>query len=77
MEIDAINEGLGLPIPTGDYATLAGFILAQLERIPQRGELLMHDGLMLEVEDATNRTVERVRIFPRSSPLAESRKSEA
>jgi putative hemolysin len=76
MEIDAIDEVLGLPIPTGDYATLAGFLLAQLERIPQRGELLMHDGLMLEVEEATNRTVERVRIFPRSLALAESRKRE-
>jgi putative hemolysin len=67
MEIDAINEILGLNIPTGDYATLAGFILTQLERIPQRGELLMHDGLMLEVEEATNRTVERVHVFPRAS----------
>jgi putative hemolysin len=77
MEIDAISEVLSLPIPTGDYATLAGFILAQLERIPQRGELLMHDGLMLEVEEANNRAVERVRIFPRPSPLAENRKSDA
>jgi CBS domain containing-hemolysin-like protein len=67
MEIDAINEILGLNIPTGDYATLAGFILAQLERIPRRGELLMHDGLMLEVEEASNRTVQRVHVFPRTS----------
>jgi putative hemolysin len=77
MEIDAISEVLSLPIPTGDYATLAGFILTQLERIPQRGELLMYDGLMLEVEEATNRAVERVRIFPRPSSLAEHRKSDA
>jgi putative hemolysin len=74
MEIDAINEILGLNIPTGDYTTLAGFILAQLERIPQRGELLMHDGLMLEVEEATNRTIERVHIVPRASmPLDRER----
>jgi putative hemolysin len=71
MEIDAINEILGLHFPTGDYATLAGFILAQLERIPQRGELLMHDGLMLEIEEATNRTVERVHVVPRPTPLVE------
>jgi CBS domain containing-hemolysin-like protein len=67
MEIDAINEVLGLHLPTGDYATLAGFILAQLERIPQRGELLLHDGLMLEIEKATNRTVECVHVVPPSS----------
>jgi CBS domain containing-hemolysin-like protein len=76
MEIDAINEILGLRLPTGDYATLAGFILAQLERIPQRGELLMHDGLMLEVEEATNRTVERVHVVPGSFPPAEREKGE-
>jgi CBS domain containing-hemolysin-like protein len=77
MEIDAINEILGLPLPTGDYATLAGFILAELERIPQRGELLMHDGLMLEIEEATNRTVERVHVVPRPAPPLESEKAEA
>ncbi len=76
MEIDAINEILGLHLPTGDYATLAGFILAQLERIPQRGELLLHDGLMLEIEEATNRTVERVHIVPRPSPPADREKGE-
>jgi CBS domain containing-hemolysin-like protein len=76
MEIDAINEILGLHLPTGDYATLAGFILDQLERIPQRGELLMHDGLMLEIEAATNRTVERVHIVPRPSQPVEKEKSE-
>jgi putative hemolysin len=68
MEIDAINEILGLNIPTGDYATLAGFILTQLERIPQPGEMLVHNGLMLEIEEATTRTIERVHVFPPPSP---------
>lgn len=75
MEVDAIHEALGLLIPTGDYTTLAGFILTQLERIPQRGELLMHEGLMLEIEEATNRSIERVRIFPRIAPHEGSEKS--
>jgi CBS domain containing-hemolysin-like protein len=76
MEIDAINEILALHLPTGDYTTLAGFILDQLERIPQRGELLIHDGLMLEIEAATNRTVERVHVVPRHSPPIEFEKGE-
>jgi CBS domain containing-hemolysin-like protein len=74
MEIDAINEILGLNFPTGDYTTLAGFILAQLERIPQPGEMLVHDGLMLEIETATTRMIESVHVFPRASPpLAEGK----
>jgi CBS domain containing-hemolysin-like protein len=74
MEIDTINEILGLHLPTGNYETLAGFILTQLERIPQRGELLMHDGLMLEIEEATNRTVEGVHIVPRPAQPGEGEK---
>jgi putative hemolysin len=74
MEIDSINEILGLHLPTGNYATLAGFLLAQFERIPQRGELLMYEGLMLEVEKATNRTVEGVHIVPRLAPMIEDEK---
>jgi len=76
MEIDSINEILGLHLPTGNYATLAGFILAQLERIPQRGELLMYDGLMLEIAKATNRTVEGVHIVPRPASRGEGGKAE-
>jgi putative hemolysin len=76
MEIDAINEALSLMLPTGDYTTLAGFILSQLERIPQRGELLMHEGLMLEIEEATNRAIEQVRVFPRLAPRQGSEKSD-
>jgi putative hemolysin len=76
MEIDTINEILGLHLPTGNYATLAGFILAQLERIPQRGELLIYDGLMLEIESATNRTVEGVHIVPRPSPDVKGEKAD-
>jgi putative hemolysin len=77
MEIDAINEILGLHLPTGDYATLAGFILAELERIPQRGELLLHDGLVLEIEEATNRTVARVHVVPRPALPGAREKGEA
>jgi len=76
MEIDTINEILGLRLPTGHYSTLAGFILAQLERIPQPGELLVYDGLMLEIERATNRMVEGVHIIPRSSPPVEAEKAD-
>ena len=36
----------------------------------------MHDGLMLEIEEATNRAVERVHVVPRSTPPVESEKGE-
>jgi len=38
MEVDAINETLDLNLPTGDYETLGGLIIDQLEKIPHSGE---------------------------------------
>ncbi len=38
VEIDYINEEFNLNIPEGEYETLAGFIMTNLGRIPERGE---------------------------------------
>jgi CBS domain containing-hemolysin-like protein len=38
MEITEINHRLDLAIPEGDYTTLGGFLITQLERIPAVGE---------------------------------------
>ena len=37
-EIDDINEELGVIIPSGDYATVAGWVLERLGRIPTTGD---------------------------------------
>lgn len=62
MEIDAINEELGLQIPKGSYETLAGFVITQLERIPQPGEVLRTSGLELTIVHATPKSVKEVRV---------------
>lgn len=38
IEVDYFNEEFELDIPTGDYATIAGFITSNLGRIPAKGE---------------------------------------
>lgn len=44
VEIDLINEKYNLNLPLGDYETLAGFIVNEIGRIPQRGEIIkIHD----------------------------------
>ncbi|MEU7055891.1 hemolysin family protein [Streptomyces sp. NPDC046197] len=51
---------VGLRVPEGPYETLAGFVAAELGRIPQVGDILQVGGWRLDVVDATGRRAARV-----------------
>lgn len=61
-----INRELGLGLPEeGGWTTVAGLCLALARRIPARGERLTTDqGVVLEVVEASPRSVHAVRIHP-------------
>jgi putative hemolysin len=66
MEIQQINERLGLEIPEGDYETIGGFLLQQFGRIPETGDELYfnipHASLKLTVRKANPRAIEVILI---------------
>jgi CBS domain containing-hemolysin-like protein len=49
VEIDYLNEEFELKIPEGDYATIAGYILLKLGRIPMRGESFKIDNNRIQI----------------------------
>ncbi len=55
---------LGISLPEGDYATLAGLVLDRMGRIPGKGEAVEVDGWRLEVLDVENHAITRVRLVP-------------
>jgi putative hemolysin len=55
---------LGIALPEGDYATLAGLVLDRMGRIPGKGETVEVDGWRLEVLDVENRAITQVRLVP-------------
>ncbi|MFQ5691961.1 MAG: hemolysin family protein, partial [Nitrospinota bacterium] len=57
MEVDAINETLGLGLPKGRYETLGGFVTETLERIPSEGETFERAGWRFQITDATSKRV--------------------
>ena len=64
-----INEALGTRFPEDEeYDTLAGFLLSQLCRIPEPGEILHWQDMRLVVLEATRRRVERVRLELQCGP---------
>ena len=48
--ITEINDQLSLNLPEGDYQTLAGFMLAQLGRIPEIGDTVEYNNLSITVK---------------------------
>ena len=60
LRIEEANEELELDLPTGDYETVAGFILSHLGRIPKQGEHLKYRDLKLAIIEMQDRKIERV-----------------
>lgn len=60
--IDDVNDELELSIPTGDYETIAGFILEQLGRLPSEGETVQYDGVSLTILEMQGPRIARIEI---------------
>ena len=63
MEIEEINENYPFDLPENDeYQTLAGYLLYNLEVIPQCGETAEIDGLTFTVEKLVGARIDLVRV---------------
>ena len=62
--IDELNEALDWSLPTGDFETIAGLVLATLHRIPRTGEEFQIPGYTITVLEADRRRVMAVKIAP-------------
>jgi CBS domain containing-hemolysin-like protein len=62
LRIDDFNARAALPLPEGDYETLAGLVLARLGRIPAAGTRIQAGAIAIEVTDATERRIVTLRI---------------
>jgi len=63
VRIDRLNDELGLSLPeNGDFDTLSGWIMSVLKSIPKRGQQLQIGDVQIRIEQASRRTIERVRL---------------
>ena len=60
--LDQISQQLHVNWESGDYSTVGGLLLARLGHVPKAGEKVNLDGLVLEVLEASRRTVIKVRV---------------
>ena len=64
LNLDEVQEQVGLRLPEGPYETLAGYVMAVLGHVPRLGDAVEADGHRLEVSELDGRRVSRVRVAP-------------
>jgi putative hemolysin len=65
LNLDDLAEVANVELPEGPYATLGGFIMAELGRMAKTGDVVQHEGLRFTVVRVEGRRVARVRVTPR------------
>ncbi len=62
VEIDDLADDYGIELPSGDYETIAGLILDHLEKIPHQGQFINIEPYRIQVLQATERKIVKVKI---------------
>jgi CBS domain containing-hemolysin-like protein len=68
MAVDDVNVLLGAELPSGDWDTIGGLVLAMSGHVPSEGESIEVDGLLLVAEKLQGRRIGSVRILRLSGP---------
>jgi putative hemolysin len=62
FRIEEANEELELSLPSGDYETVAGFILSHLGRIPRQGEQFKYQNLKFVITEMRGMKIAKVMV---------------
>jgi CBS domain containing-hemolysin-like protein len=69
--VDEIERVTGLELPEGDYDTVAGLVLERLERIPEVGDSVVVDEVLIEVLALEEWAITQLRLSERSGGTSE------
>jgi putative hemolysin len=70
FRVEEANEELQLNLPSGDYETVAGFILSHLGRIPKQGEHFKYQNLKFVITEMRGMKIEKVMVTRETSVTA-------
>ena len=62
MEIEKVNDEIGIELPEGKVETIAGFILDHFGRFPGKGETFVYNGYQFKIQDADTKKIRWVRV---------------
>ena len=62
LNLEELNELLGIELPIEETDTIAGFIYDHISHIPKAGEEFEYDGIKIRVEEVRGRRITKVRV---------------
>jgi putative hemolysin len=72
LNLDDFTEATGLRLPEGPYETVAGYVLAELGRLPEVGDTIDVEGRTLTVLELDGRRIARLLVAPMPAPADEA-----
>ena len=64
MNLDDINDRIDLDLESEDYDSLGGYIIEQLDRLPdEKDEIVIEDGVRIVVDPLDKNRIEKVHIY--------------
>lgn len=62
--LDTVSDVLGVDLPVDEYDTFSGFVIGQLGRIPQRGEMptVEFNELVFKVEEVEEKKIAKIKV---------------
>jgi len=60
IDIEELEEAIGMKFPEGKYETLAGFLISLTGKVPKSKEVISYNGLEFVITSATPRRVQEV-----------------
>jgi len=64
LPISEVNETLRIGLPTTEFHTVGGLVLARLRHIPEEGEFVVEEGYRFTVVEASERATVKLRVEP-------------
>jgi putative hemolysin len=68
LNLDDFTEVTGLQLPDGPYETAAGYVLAELGRLPEVGDTIEVEGRTITVHELDGRRIARLLVGPPPEP---------
>ncbi|WP_346620062.1 hemolysin family protein [Blastococcus montanus] len=75
LNLDDFAEATGLRLPEGPYETVAGYVLADLGRLPEVGDTVEVEGRQLAVLELDGRRIARLEVSPPPAAAPEGEES--